>query len=295
MIPPLFDANSLDTKMSHLNKNINRIAILAGSGDFPFLVAREAKRQGIETVALGIRGWVDSKLSEQVDSYEEVAIGELSRLIECIKLHNVSHAIMAGKVTKDILFEQRASFDAEMRNLISQVTEFSVNSLLGAIANRLAKEGVTFVDSATFLKSSLCPAKVLTARAPNEKEKKDITVGLKAARKIAECDIGQTIVVKSGVVVAVEALEGTDKAIRRAYELAGKGLTVIKVASPHQDRRFDLPVIGSNTIKTLVESGVSCMALEAGSALLLDREILIQSADQADICLLGVDVSSSAF
>jgi DUF1009 family protein len=268
------------------------MAIIAGAGRFPFHVAQEAKRQGIPLIAIGIQGWADASLAAQVDAYEEVAVGQLGRLIELLKSQGVSQAIMAGRVTKEVLLDQRTAFDAEALGVLRHVSELSVAALLGAIGKRLAGEGITLLDSSTFLTDSLCPVGVLTSRGPSASEQDDIHVGLHAARTLATLDIGQTVIVKARVVVAVEALEGTDAAIRRASALAGDGLVVVKTASPNQDRRFDLPVIGRDTVTTLKEAGVSCLAVEAGTTLLLERPALIALANAASICLIGVRLNT---
>ncbi|MDP3723737.1 MAG: UDP-2,3-diacylglucosamine diphosphatase LpxI [Candidatus Omnitrophota bacterium] len=264
------------------------LALIAGSGRFPFYVAQEARRQGRSVVAMGIQGWSDPSLVGVVDAYEEVPIGQLSRLIDRLKIHGAREAIMAGKVTKAVLLDPQATFDEELRGLLRRVGETSAPALLGAVARRLADAGITVLDSATFLQPQLCPPRVLTARAPTASEQADIQVGLRAAQALATHDIGQTVVVRERVVVAVEALEGTDAAVRRAHALAGDGLVVVKVASPQQDRRFDLPVIGMTTLEVLAGSGVSCLALEAGTTLLLERDALIAAADAAHLCVVGI-------
>ncbi len=263
-------------------------AIIAGAGNFPLYVAEAAKRQGLRVVAIGLTGWADASLARGVDVYEEVSIGELGRLLERLQAHHVRQAVMAGKVTKAVLFDPRTRFDAEALSIVQRATSVSVNSLLGAIGERLAKQGIRLLDSSTFLKDDLCPAGVLTTRAPTPEEQVDIQVGLEAARQLARLDIGQTVVVKRRVVIAIEALEGTDAAIRRAGALAGNGLVVVKMASPSQDRRFDLPVLGEATIDVAQASGVACLAVEAGSSLLLHREALIAKANEAQMVLVGV-------
>ena len=266
----------------------SRIAVIAGAGRFPFHVAEEAKRQGVSVVALGIQGWADASLASRVEAYEEIAVGQLGRLIERLKSHRIEQAIMAGKVTKEVLLDPRIAFDAEALAVLRHVRDMSVPAVLGAIGQRLAHEGITLLDSSTFLRANLCPAGALTSRAPTAAEQEDIGIGLHAARMIAALDIGQTVVVKRQVVIAVEALEGTDAAVRRAHTLAGDGLVVVKTASPAQDRRFDLPVIGPETIRTLQESGVTCLAVETGTTLLLDRPAVLAAANAAGLCITGV-------
>ncbi len=265
-----------------------RLGLIAGAGRFPFHIAQEAKRQGAAIAAIGIRGWADPGLAAEVDAYQELSIGQLGQLIQWLKAQGVRQAVMAGKVTKDVLLDPRTQFDQDALAVLGQVKELSVPAVLGAIAKRLAGEGVVLLDSSTFLRTYLCPEGVLTATAPTAAQQEDIRVGLGAARQLAALDIGQTVVVKGRVIVAVEALEGTDAAIRRAHDLAGDGLVVVKAAAPDQDRRFDLPVIGRDTLKTLVASGVTCLAVQAGSTLLLEREALIRAFDAAGICLIGV-------
>ena len=270
------------------------IGIIAGAGRFPFHVAEEAKRQGARVVAFGIDGWADPSLASSVDAYEPVAIGQLGRLIARLKFHKAQHAIMAGKVTKEVLFSERLAFDAEILDILSQARDMSVNGLLGAIGARLAREQITLLDSSTFLKANLCPVGQLTSRSPTPVEQDDMRLGMQIARQCAAWDVGQTVVVKRGVIVAVEALEGTDAAIARAHALAGDDLVVVKMASPSQDRRFDLPVIGPHTIETLTASRVSCLAVEAGTTLLLDRDALVAAANAARLCVMGVEPPAAA-
>lgn len=267
---------------------MSRIAILAGAGRFPFHVAQEAKRQGHTVIVFGVQGWADPALAGEADAYEEVAVGQLGRLLERLRGHGARELVMAGKVTKDVLWRDRASFDGEMLGLLRHVRGWSAPALLGALGNRLAREGVTLLDSSTFLRDNLCPAGAVTRRRPTAAQQEDIRLGFKAARALAALDIGQTVAVKDGVVVAVEALEGTDAAIRRARELAGEGLVVVKAGSPKQDRRFDLPVVGPDTIQRLREARAACLAVEAGTTLLLDRDAIIAAADAAGLCLVGV-------
>jgi DUF1009 family protein len=271
----------------------SRIAIIAGAGSFPLHVAREAKRQGASVSAVGIRGWVDPALAGAVEAYEEVAVGELGRLIQFLKARQIPQVVMAGKVTKAVLLDQETQFDPEAIGILRAVRDVSVTGLLGAIGERLSREGIRLLDSSTFLQEALCPVGPVTARGPSVSEQADIQVGLSVARTLAALDVGQTVVVKGRVVIAVEALEGTDATIRRAQTLAGRDLVVVKAAAPDQDRRFDLPVIGLETVTSLQQGGVSCLAVEAGTTLLLDRAALIAAANAAGMCLVGVPPPSS--
>jgi len=268
----------------------NSCAIIAGAGGFPLHVAQEARRQGLRVVAIGLQGWADPGLTKHVDAYAEVAVGQLGRLIEQLKAHQVHRAVMAGKVTKEVLLDSRIGFDAEALGVLNQVTDYSVSNLLGAIAQRLAKDGIELLDSSTFLKPNLCPVGVLTQRQPTSAEQEGIRIGTSAARQLASLDVGQTVVVKGRVVVAVEALEGTDATIQRAGQLAGRDCVVVKMASPTQDMRFDLPVLGPQTIVTASAAGASCVAVEAHKTLLLDKDQLFAHANAAQLALVGVEV-----
>lgn len=271
----------------------NRLGLIAGAGQFPFHVARAAKAQGLWVFAVGISGWVDASLARAVDGYAELPVGQLSQVIAHLKTARITQAVMAGKVAKAAILNPGEALDAEMRVLLSQVKGFSVNDLLGAVAHRLAREGIQLLDSSSLLASSLCPVGSMTRRGPTAQEETDIAVGVRSARQLAALDIGQTVIVRRGVVVAVEAVEGTDAAIARAHELVGEGLVVVKVGSPTQDRRFDLPVVGLETLQTARRCRVSCLAVEAGSTLLLDRQAVIDEANEAKICLIGVAVDSA--
>ena len=267
-------------------------AVIAGAGSFPIEVAREAKRLGRTVLGIGLQHWVDPAFSTQVDCYEEVSVGQLGRLLERLAAHHVQQAIMAGKVTKEILFDPRVQFDADALGIISHVKEFSVNALLGAIGQWMGQRGVELLDSSTFLQGNLCPVGPMTQRGPTAAEREDIRVGVQVARAIAALDIGQTVVVKRRVIVAVEALEGTDATIRRAGQVAGAECVVVKMASPKQDMRFDVPILGLQTIETLAAVGATCMAVEAHTALLLNRAELLRQANRAGLCLVGVDPST---
>ena len=269
--------------------NQQTCAIVAGSGTFPRQVAQEAKRRGLKVVAFGLRGWADPSLADAVDVYEEVAVGQLGHLIARLKTHHAAQVVMAGKVTKGVLFDASVQFDGETLQLLRQAKDTSVQALLGAVGARLAQDGMLLLDSSVFLKESLCAAGVLTRRAPTAEEQRDVQVGLRVARALAHLDIGQTAVVKRQVVVAVEALEGTDATIRRAGQLAGDGLVVVKMASPAQDMRFDLPILGPQTIDVCVASGVRCIAVEAHKTLFLDRAALLEKADTAGLACVGIE------
>ena len=269
------------------------IAILAGAGRFPLHVAQAAKRQGARVVALGIQGWVDPDLARHVDAYEDIKIGQLRRVIERLQFHRASQVVLAGKVTKAVVLDPDAGFDADALEVLQQAGGADVPKLVEAIGRTLRLAGLALVDPSPWLQSQVCPEGALTARGPTTAEARDVEVGVRVARALAALDVGQTVVVKRGVVAAVEALEGTDDAIRRARRLAGEGVVVVKTAAAGQDRRMDLPVIGLQTVTTLIEAKATCLAVEAGSTLLLDREALLAAANAAGVCVVGVNVRDS--
>lgn len=270
------------------------VALIAGAGRFPAQVAQSAKRHGARVLILGIKGWADPALAAVADSYQEIELGQIGAVLRTLAAHRVRQAIMAGKVTKDVLLDSRTAFDAEALAILAAAPDRSVPAVLGGIAARLAKDGVTLMDSSTFLQDDLCPPGVLTARQPSPGEQEDIRIGVEAARALATVDIGQTVLVKARVIVAVEALEGTDAAIRRAHQLAGDGLTLIKTGARQQDRRFDLPVIGADTLAVCAASGVACIAVESGATVLLDRAALVRDANARRLTVIGVPLPAAS-
>ena len=225
-----------------------------------------------------------------------LSLGELSKLIETFKQAGVSRAVMAGQVKHKQIFSSIRP-DWRLGKLLLSLGTRNTDSLLGAVAKVLADEGITLENSTALLEPLLAKPGVLSRREPSEQEKKNITYGRAVARHLAQYDIGQTVVVAEGACVAVEAMEGTDSAIERAGQIMGsldaeastlsRALTVVKIAKPNQDMRFDVPVIGVKTIEVMHQAGASCLAVDAGKCLLLDGEQVIAAADQADIALLA--------
>lgn len=272
-----------------MGKGGQPLAVIAGSGRFPFLVAEEAKRRGRTVCIFGIKRWADPSLAAFADTYEELEVGALGALLDRLREKNIHEAVMAGKVTKQVLVDSSAGFDAKTQALLGRLKSASVKAVLGQIGRIFAKEGVKLIDSSSFLKHLLCPKGVLTAEHPSQAQNADIRFGMQVARTVASLDIGQTVVVKKRVVIAVEALEGTDAAVRRAHKLAGEGLVVVKLASPSHDMRFDIPVLGREGLAVFKEAGVACVAVQANKTLLLDRDELIAEANKARMCLVGVE------
>jgi DUF1009 family protein len=282
-----------------------KLGLIAGNGRFPFLLLDAARAQGFAVVVAAIREEADPEINHRAACDDLIivhwiSLGELSRLIEIFKKEGVSAAVMAGQVKHKQIFSSIRP-DWRLAKLLLNVRTRNTDMLLGAVAKVLGDEGIELMSSTSFLEPLLAQEGLLTARAPNEEERKNINYGLAVARAVAGFDIGQTVVVAAQACVAVEAMEGTDAAIERAGRLmrsledvsAGaastleRRLTIVKVAKPNQDMRFDVPVIGIETIETMVREGASCLSVEAGRTLLFDRDSLIERAGQAGIAIVA--------
>ena len=274
-----------------------KIGLIAGNGTFPFLVLEAARAQGYEVVVAAIK----EEASPEIESHGAAAVhwlslGELSKLIETFQRAGVHRAVMAGQVKHKQIFSSIRP-DWKLAKLLLSLTTRNTDSLLGAVAKVLGDEGITLEKSTWLLEPLLAKSGVLTKRAPDEREKKNIDYGRTVARQLAEHDIGQTVVIAESACVAVEAMEGTDATIERAGQIMrslhgyastlSRALTVVKIAKPNQDMRFDVPVIGVKTIDVMRAAGASCLALDAGKCLLLDGEKVIDAADAAEIAVIA--------
>ncbi|MFH1809269.1 MAG: UDP-2,3-diacylglucosamine diphosphatase LpxI [Pseudomonadota bacterium] len=276
--------------------NTAPLGILAGNGVLPGMVARGARALGRPVVVAGLKGEVDLALRDEVELFREVPIGSLGAVLKTFHDGGAREAVMVGGVSKRRLFS-RVRPDRLAAKLLLRLRHFKDDHALRALADLLAEHGVQVVDASAFVPDALAPVGVMTRRQPSEGEWQDIRFGFDVLRDLAPVDVGQTVVVRSGVILAVEAIEGTDACIRRGAEL-GKGRSVItrggavvcKRVKPHQDRRFDLPAVGPRTVEVCAEVGVQVLAVEAGGTLMLDRVALQQQADRSRLTLVGVDV-----
>ncbi len=281
-----------------------KLGLIAGNGRFPFLVLDAARAQGYEVVVAAIK----EEASPEIESHGAAAVhwlslGELSKLIETFHREGVTRAMMAGQVKHKQIFSSIRP-DWRLAKLLFSLTTRNTDSLLGAVAKVLADEGITLENSTALLEPLLAKPGVLTRRAPPDQEKKDIAYGREVARALGQYDIGQTVVIAQGACVTVEAMEGTDATIARAGQLmaslntpslnndAGKStldrsLTVVKIAKPQQDMRFDVPVVGVKTIEAMKQGGATCLALDAGKCLLIDGDAMIVAADAAGIAVVA--------
>ena len=274
---------------------MQRIGLIAGNGKFPFLVLDAARAAGFEVVVIAIKEETFPEIdSHGAASVHWLSLGELSRLIETFHREGVTRAIMAGQVTHKQIFSAIRP-DWRLAKMLLSLTTRNTDSLLGAVAKVLAEEGITVENSTWLLEPLLARAGVLTRRSPTEQEQKNIDYGRAVARQLGEHDIGQTVVIAESACVAVEAMEGTDATIERAGEIMrslhgdastlNRDLTVVKVAKPNQDMRFDVPVIGIKTIEVMRAAGATCLAVDAGKCLLLDGEKIIEAADLAGMAI----------
>jgi DUF1009 family protein len=278
-----------------------KLGLIAGNGKFPFLVLDAARAQGFDVVVAAIKEETSPEIeSKGAASVHWLSLGELSKLIDTFRTAGVTRAVMAGQVKHKQIFSSIKP-DWRLAKLLLSLGTRNTDSLLGAVAKVLADEGIVLENSTALLEPLLAKAGLLTKRAPSEQERKNIEYGRTVARRLAEYDIGQTVVIAEAACVAVEAMEGTDAAIERAGllmrslerepELKGgastlsRALTVVKVAKPGQDMRFDVPVVGLKTIETMARAGASCLAVDAGRCLLLDGAAIIHAADEAGIAL----------
>ena len=265
-----------------------KYGLIAGNGRFPFLVLEGARAEGVELAVAAISEEADKNLASFASTFEAVSVGQLGKLIKFFKRENVTHVMMAGQVKHIQIFKLNALPDLRMAKMLARLKRRNTDALLGAIADELASEGITLIDSTTFLQPMLARTGTLTKRAPNKNEIADIEYGLHVANELARLDLGQTIVVKNQAVVALEAMEGTDATIRRAAELVrGRPLTVIKVAKPDQDMRFDVPVIGLNTMTTIQECNVTALSVTADKTLIFDREQTLAAADKIKLAMVA--------
>jgi DUF1009 family protein len=287
-------------------KTVNRIGLIAGNGRFPFLLLDAARAHGMEVVVAAIKEETDPEMDAraQADSGVRVywlSLGELSRLIETFQREGVHKAVMAGQVKHKQIFSSIRP-DWRLAKLLLSLRTRNTDMLLGAVAKVLGDEGIELIPSTAYLEPLLAPTGVLTARAPGDQESRDIAYGREVARHLAAYDLGQTVVIAAQACVAVEAMEGTDATIERAGALMrtlgdpgastlDRSLTVVKVAKPQQDLRFDVPVIGIRTIETMRAAGATCLAVEAHRTLLFDREAVRAQADAAGIAVIAVETA----
>ena len=283
---------------------MEKLGLIAGNGRFPFLLLDAARANGLQVVVAAIREEADAEMDARAEADPNVhvhwlSLGELSRLIETFKAEGVTRAVMAGQVKHKQIFSSIRP-DWRLAKLLLNLRTRSTDVLLGAVAKVLGDEGIELISSTAYLEPLLAKAGVLTRRAPDEEELKDVAYGRTVARAIAGYDLGQTVVIAAQACVAVEAMEGTDATVARAGALfrtldadgeqastLRRSLTVVKVAKPNQDMRFDVPVVGVATIETMLAAGATCLSIEAARTLMFDPGAIVAKADEAGIAIIA--------
>ena len=273
-----------------------KLGLIAGNGKFPFLVLEAARAQGYEVVVAAIKEETFPEIESKGAAVHWLSLGELSKLIETFQREGVRRAVMAGQVKHKQIFSSIRP-DWRLAKLLLSLTTRNTDSLLGAVAKVLSDEGITLENSTWLLEPLLVKAGVLTARAPSELERNNIQYGRTVARQLAQHDIGQTVVIAESACVAVEAMEGTDATIERSGQIMrslhadastlSRALTVVKIAKPNQDMRFDVPVVGVKTIEVMQAAGATCLAVDAGKCLLLDGQNVIDAANIAGVTIVS--------
>jgi UDP-2,3-diacylglucosamine hydrolase len=266
-----------------------RVGLIAGNGRFPFLVLEAARSQGVEMVVAAIREETDPRIEQAAQRVHWLSLGQLGKLIRTFRDEGVETAIMAGQVKHRQLFSGIVP-DMRMLQLLAGLATRSTDSLIGGVAKVLQSEGIELLESTAFLRPLIPDAGTLTARSPSEDEQRDLDYGYRIARELGRLDLGQSVVVSEGACVALEAMEGTDATVDRAASLAnGRPLVLVKLARPNQDLRFDVPVIGPETLATMVRGNVRVLAIEAGKTLMIGRASLIREADAQGIAIVAVE------
>jgi len=262
------------------------LGIIAGNGVYPRLLADSARKVGVKKiVAAAFTDETDSTLVQHVDLIEWIRVGQLSRLLKFFREQNIHDAIMAGQIAPKNLFDLRPDWKALL--VLAKLKQRNAESIFAAIGNELAKVGVDLLPATTFLEEFLAPPGLIAGPKLTRREEEDVDLGWKIAKEIARLDVGQTVIVKNGTIVAVEALEGTNETIKRGGNLARKGAVAIKVAKPHQDMRFDVPVIGVETIRIAADAKLRAIVIEAGKTLLLEKDTIIDLANCSKLSIVA--------
>lgn len=266
---------------------MKKIGLIAGNGRFPFLVAEEIRKDGDQVICVGLKEEVDPSLEKYCDKFFMLSVGKFQKIVDALKNEGVETAIMAGQV-KHVKIYSAISMDWRAIKVMGSLVNKKTDTILGTIADEFLKDGIKLMPSHLYLKSLLPQKGLIAGKKLSKDEEKEVEFGFKIAKGIAGFDIGQTVVVKDRSVLAVESVEGTDECIKRAYQLGGENAVVVKVAKPNQDFRFDVPVIGTDTVDVLKENKIRVMAIEAGVTLILDREETEKKSKEAGVTIVAV-------
>ena len=265
---------------------MKNIGMIAGNGRFPFLVAEEIKKQGDRVITVALKEEADKTIEDKSDKTYWLSVGKLQKIIDALKENNVDTAVMVGQV-KHVKIYSAITMDFRAMKVMGSLINKKTDTILGAVVREFEKDGIKFLPSHIYLKHLLAEKGLIVGKKLNSDESKDAEFGFKTAKGIAGLDIGQTVVVKDKSVLAVESIEGTDECIKRAFSLGGENAIVAKVAKPNQDFRFDVPVIGLNTVDTLKNNKIRAMIIEAGATLILDKDEVIDKAKKNEVTIIG--------
>jgi DUF1009 family protein len=269
-----------------INDQPDTLGLIAGGGRFPLLVAESARKRGIRVVAVAHKGETLAELDGKVEEITWIGLGQFGQLIKAFKSRGVAHVLMAGTITKPRMFANMRP-DLKGMTVMGKLAIFHDDNILRAVARELERQGITVVNSTVYLPELLAPSGCLTKRRPAREEKDDIEFGWMVAKELGRLDIGHCVVVRRKAILAVEAVEGTDRTIQRGGELAKERAVVVKVCKPNQDLRFDLPAVGVHTIKVMASVRAAALAIEAGKTIIFDKEEMIQLADSNRISIVS--------
>lgn len=267
--------------------NTQKLGIIAGSGGLPFLLASEAKQRGRQPIVISVTKGANALLSKVASELHKLHIGQLKKIVKTLREREIHELVLIGKVDKRVLLKP-IWLDSLARKILAAAHKKGDHSLLQILVAELESLGFTVIDQRHFLTSLLPPAGVLTHRHPSQNEWQDINYGIDLAHKVADLDIGQTVVVKNQMPLAIEAIEGTDETIRRGGQLGGKGVIVAKAARRDHDFRFDVPAVGLNTLAVMCEVHAAALAIDAGRTFVLDMENFVKKADEHKISIVGI-------
>lgn len=268
------------------------LGVIAGRGRYPLLLAESAKKQGVHRLfAVAFKGETDRLIESLADDVIWLRVGQLAKMLDAFRQSGIRDAVMAGQIRPSNLF--RVRMDKAMIALLAELKERNAHTIFDAIGKKLKEVGIVLRPASLFMESAMPDAGVLSDRQPTKREREDIALGLKVAKRTSGIEIGQTVVVKEGTILAVEAFEGTDDTIARAGRLGGAGAVVVKVAKQGHDMRFDIPVIGERTLKMLRKARAAVLAIEAGRSIILDREKIIDRVNRQGISLVAVEVDGA--
>ena len=264
------------------------LGLIAGRADYPLMLARSARKQGVKRiVAFAFKGETRRDITQVADEVIWLHVGALGDLLNALKSSGVKEVVMAGQINPKNLFQVR--MDRALLDLLKNLPVKNAHSIFGGITAEIEKTGISLLSASTFMQDYMPVAGLLSARTPDERELNDIQIGRRVIKDTSHLDIGQTVVVKEGMVLAVEAFEGTNKTILRGGKLGGRGAVVVKVPKQGHDMRFDIPVIGEQTLRVIKRTKASCLAIESGGAILLEKEALIAQANTMGLAVIVLD------